>query len=251
MAEKDLGINAAEPSGEGETLRDAQLQFKKRARRRLVGAIGLALLAVVVLPMVMDQEPRPLTQDIQIRIPSQDTSAVSTLARTVTGKPAPTPLPAVSKPVDSPASVAPAAAAVVAAQPAAKTVVKPVVKPDTPPAATAKPESPKTEAPTAAPLKTSETKPEPDKLAAPAPNKEQWVVQLGAYQDPANVKAMQSRLKGLGLPSFTEKIETPQGPRTRVRSGPFSSRSAAERAQAQLKKLAIGAPAGGVVAQKQ
>lgn len=245
MAEKDLGINAAEPSGEGETLRAAQLQFKKRARRRLVGAIGLALLAVIVLPMVMDQEPRPLTQDIQIRIPSQDTSAVSTLARTVTGKPAPTPLPAAPKPVDAPAPAAPAA--VVAPPPAAK----PVVKPDTPPAATAKPESPKTEAPTAAPPKTNEAKPEPDKPAAPAPNKEQWVVQLGAYQDPANVKSMQNRLKSLGLPSFTEKVETPQGSRTRVRSGPFPSRGAAEKAQVQLKKLAIGAPAGGVVAQKQ
>lgn len=245
MAEKDLRINAADPGGERETLPDEQLQFKKRARRRLVGAIALALAAVIVLPMVMDQEPKPLTQDIQIRIPNQDTSAVSTLARTVTGKPLPTPLPALPKPAEAPPTAAPAAAPVAAAQPA----VKPAEKPETVPAAPA--EAAKAATVAAAP-KVSETKPEKaEKPAAPPPNKEQWVVQLGAYQDLANVKAMQNRLKALGLPSFTEKIETPQGPRTRVRGGPFGSRGAAEKAQAQLKRLAIGAPAGGVVAQKQ
>lgn len=244
MAEKDLPLNAAADPGD-EVPGDEQLQFKKRARRRLVGAIALALLAVIVLPMVMDQEPKPLTQDIQIRIPNQDASAVSTLARSVTGKPAPTPLPAVPKPAEAPPAPPPPAAPAVA--PVANT--QPAAKPDQQPAA-AKQESPKSETAAApAPSKTSEAKPE--KPAAPPPIKEQWVVQLGAYQDPANVKSMQNRLKGLGLPSFTEKVETPQGSRTRVRGGPFSSRAAAEKAQAQLKKLAIGAPAGGVVAQKQ
>ncbi|MFA6311986.1 MAG: SPOR domain-containing protein [Sterolibacterium sp.] len=244
MAEKDQRINAADPGGERETLPGEQLQFKKRARRRLVGAIALALAAVIVLPMVMDQEPKPLTQDIQIRIPSQDTSAVSTLARTVTGKPAPTPLPTPPKPAEPAPTAAPAAAPIAAAQPAAK----PAATPETVPAPAELPNA----VPVAAAPKVSETKPEkPEKSITPPPNKEQWVVQLGAYQDLANVKAMQNRLKALGLASFTEKIETPQGPRTRVRGGPFASRGAAEKAQAQLKKLAIGAPAGGVVAQKQ
>ena len=51
---------------------DAQLQLKKRARRRLIGAIAFAGLAAVVLPMVMDQEPKQQVQDVQIRIPGQD-----------------------------------------------------------------------------------------------------------------------------------------------------------------------------------
>lgn len=54
--------------------KDAQLELKKRARRRLVGAVALALLAVIVLPMVMDDEPRTGSQDIQVRIPSRDGS---------------------------------------------------------------------------------------------------------------------------------------------------------------------------------
>ena len=48
---------------------DAQLQLKKRARRRLVGAVAFAGLAAVILPMVMDEEPKQQVQDIQIRIP--------------------------------------------------------------------------------------------------------------------------------------------------------------------------------------
>ena len=50
---------------------DKQIELRKRARRRLVGAVALALLAAIVLPMVMDTEPRPVEQDIQVRIPAQ------------------------------------------------------------------------------------------------------------------------------------------------------------------------------------
>ena len=48
---------------------------KKRARRRLVGAIALALLVAVGLPMLLDSEPKPLSTDIDIRIPSKDKAA--------------------------------------------------------------------------------------------------------------------------------------------------------------------------------
>ena len=51
---------------------DPQLQLKKRARRRLVGAVAFAGLAAVVLPMVMDEEPKRPIQEVQIRIPGQD-----------------------------------------------------------------------------------------------------------------------------------------------------------------------------------
>ena len=51
---------------------DADLQLKKRARRRLVGAVAFAGLAAVVLPMVMDDEPKQQVQDVQIKIPGQD-----------------------------------------------------------------------------------------------------------------------------------------------------------------------------------
>ncbi|HCZ16653.1 MAG TPA: hypothetical protein DHV85_19125 [Candidatus Accumulibacter sp.] len=51
---------------------DPQLHLKKKARRRLVGAVAIAGLAAVILPMVMDEEPRQPVQGVQIRIPGQD-----------------------------------------------------------------------------------------------------------------------------------------------------------------------------------
>jgi DedD protein len=54
---------------------DPVLPEKKRARRRLVGAIALALAAAVGLPMLLDSEPKPLAGDIAIQIPSKEKAA--------------------------------------------------------------------------------------------------------------------------------------------------------------------------------
>jgi DedD protein len=46
--------------------------LKRRGRRRLVGAVALVLLAVIILPMVFDPEPRPVTPPVSVRIPGED-----------------------------------------------------------------------------------------------------------------------------------------------------------------------------------
>ena len=50
---------------------DANL-LKRRARRRLVGAIALVVLVVVVLPVILDQQPRPVPQTLTVQIPGPD-----------------------------------------------------------------------------------------------------------------------------------------------------------------------------------
>jgi len=45
---------------------------RKRARRRLVGAIVLALGAAVVVPVFLESDPKPLGPDVQIQIPAVD-----------------------------------------------------------------------------------------------------------------------------------------------------------------------------------
>lgn len=52
---------------------DPALPQKKRARRRLVGAAAIALAAAIVLPLVLDSEPRQVRDDVQVSIPSRDT----------------------------------------------------------------------------------------------------------------------------------------------------------------------------------
>jgi DedD protein len=52
---------------------DANLdELKKKARRRLVGAIVLALAAAVFVPMLLESDERPLGDDVSVRIPPVD-----------------------------------------------------------------------------------------------------------------------------------------------------------------------------------
>jgi len=233
---------------------EADLQLKKRARRRLVGAIALALFAVIVLPMVMDREPRPAGQDIQVRIPSQDAGGLA--ARVLPSKPAVSPLPApelksVAEPVPgaplrgelaagassaTPESAKPKTAAA-KAEPAAV-----AAKPATPPAPAVK--LPSKLAPEAKPA--AEKVPNAQAAAAKKPPEARsaaaeghWVVQLGAFRDAGNVKLLLAKLKELKLPAYTEKYDSPQGPRTRVRAGPFPTQEAAEKARARIKIIGV------------
>ena len=228
---------------EQDTSPAAELQLKKRARRRLVGAAALALFAVIVLPMVMDREPRPLSQDIQVSIPSQDSAGLA--AKVLPGKPAATPMPApeskqvvesATEPVaeqktDAKAKLAAAvpAAAQAVANPVSQTVVAPPAMPAEKREATEKK------------IETVE-KPEAKVAAEVQSAKDasgQWVVLLGAYKETGNVKLLLSKLKGVGVPAYTEKFESPQGLRTRVRAGPFASQEAAEKARSRIKIIGV------------
>jgi DedD protein len=53
-------------------LSDDEQNLRRKARRRLIGAFALTLAVVVVLPMVLDSEPKPTGQDIDLRIPAAD-----------------------------------------------------------------------------------------------------------------------------------------------------------------------------------
>src|SRR5215472_13590753 len=80
-------------------------ELRRRARRRLVGAIVLALAAAVLLPLLLESEPKPLGDDVSIQIPPLDNGKfVNPLSQE---KPAPPP----AKSDDAtPKSAAPASA---------------------------------------------------------------------------------------------------------------------------------------------
>lgn len=238
---------------------DDKTELQKRARRRLVGAIALALLAIIVLPMVMDQEPRPGNQDIQIRIPSLD-AAVSSRITPLDAAPVTT-LPS-SNNTTRPATP----------QPAEKSAAEKAATAQAEPAATDKQQSEARARAQSAEHKQADHKQAEKKLAeqqaaeklaaekaaserkaqetaraAAILNDEQWVIQLGAYQSQANVNSLQAKIKELGYPVYTEKVDTPQGTRIRVRCGPFATQEAAEQAHQRLKKIAAGGPSGGTL----
>ena len=216
---------------------DEELQLKKRARRRLVGAVALVLLIVVFLPMVLDSEPKPLNQDVSITIPPiPKPESASQLSA-----------PAVQPPPAS-SSTAPGTMPHIAGLPqgatqAPSTDAPAVEAPTTAaPKAAARPAAPKT-----APEAKSATKPAPKHdikpaAVASAPAGDDFVVQLGAFSNSVNAKALQRKLQDNKFKAYTELIKDTHGDRTRVRVGPFASRDAAEKARDRMKsmKLIIG-----------
>lgn len=232
---------------------DSQIDLKKRARRRLVGSAALALAAAIVLPMVMDHEPRLPTQDVQIRIPSQEGSNFT--SRVITGK-APAPSQPVAGAVAEESAAPEVDEAVVRRKSPDANAPSPVFKPGEellPPAKKVelvKPE-PKPE------LKKPEPKPEPkpdpklkqkEKAQAEAERAKallsgstpkdaagsgHHVVMLGAYRETANVASLRAKLKAEGYSSYTE----PLGDKVRVRAGPFPNKAAADKAAARISKV--------------
>ncbi|MES2018888.1 MAG: SPOR domain-containing protein [Pseudomonadota bacterium] len=226
--------NAGEGAGrrgkDGRATVDPVLPEKKRARRRLVGAIALALAVAVGLPMLLDSEPKPLATDIDIRIPAKDKAP----------------------PQSQPVAVAVAAADTLDRR---ETIVEapPAVNPrEVAEVKLAKPEikKPEPKAPEKLAVKPVEAKPAADKpdaaralailedkpAAAAAPQK--YIVQVAALASQDKVNELQGRLKEAGIPSFTQKGSGKSGELIRIRVGPFSKEEG-EKVRAKLTKLGL------------
>lgn len=256
---------------------DAQLHLKKRARRRLVGAVFFVSVVAVVLPMVMDHEPRQSVQDVEIRIPGQDEkpfapkfasvpvekAAEKSVEKSVE-KPVvmPADKPAVTPPAPPEAKVQPEAAAKPTARVLEvskdgkapdKVVETPAAKPEKAPEKTpAKPAEKPVEKPKADDAKraaailagqSAEAKAAESKPAAKAG---EYLVLIGAFANEANVKTLKTKLSEQGIKTFSEPLDTPQGKKTRVRAGPFPSREAAEKALEKMQRIGVS----GVIAAK-
>jgi len=221
---------------------DAHLQFKKRARRRLVGAVAFVSVVAVVLPIVMDHEPRQVVQDVEIRIPGQnEKSFAPKFAATPPEKPAEKP----AEVAESKADMPPAVRVVDAVKD--KAVDKPIDKP-------VEKSSVKVEkAPeklSAKPAEKSAVKNDDAKRAAailggqsaetkPVATSGEYLVLIGAFSNEANVRNLKAKLGEQGIKTFSEPLDTPQGKKTRVRAGPFASREAAEKALEKMQKIGV------------
>lgn len=248
---------------------DPVLPEKKRARRRLIGAVALVLAAIIGLPMVLDSEPRPVAQDIEITIPSKDPGRQP---RRLPAAAALDPAEQIIEPVDdtaaekvavaapdrqqdagasadvAPAAPARAAAAAPAAdarsaqmQAAPKVEAKPAARPDAQVAAKAdsKPlanedkEAVRARAILEGKQASDVDKPQADKKAA------KFMVQVAALTSQEKITELRNKLKAAGIASQTQKVPTAGGERTRVRVGPFASKDEAEKMRAKLVKQGL------------
>ena len=203
---------------------DPAAALRARARRRLIGAAALLLVVVIVVPMVLDPEPKPLADNIPIDIPSEKTKFSPRLALPPVPAPENAPL---APPPDAPAPATPAATAAPAAE--------------APAAAKARDSSTEeTKAAKAAPAAKAEDAKVTEKLPAPTKGGK-FAVQAAATSTESAARELSERLKKSGLAPYTERVETAEGTRYRVRVGPYASRDDAERVRARLKSLGINA----------
>ena len=214
---------------------DEELQLRKRARRRLIGAIVLVTAVVVALPMVLDSEPKPVSQDLDIRIPSPN-------AGTFTSKV----VPVTPAPDSKPASKPPATVAVKPETTSTAESKAPKTPTSVPAAPAAKPEAVTAMKETA----TQAEEAQATKAAAKAPtgqdagkkaaeSAEQFVVQVIALADAQKAQQLQQQISAAGIKSYTEVVKTKKGDVTRVRAGPFATSDAAEEARARLKGIGL------------
>ena len=195
---------------------DANL-LKRRARRRLVGAIALVVLVVVVLPVILDQQPRPVPQTLTVQIPGPDGGPFKTR---------------VLPPLQSPAAPQKSESTRAAKDPSSKAVQ---AEPEPP----SRPRVAKKESARSADKERARTQVAEARRAQALLNDEGFVVPLGAFTNPDNAKQVQDRAASAGIKSYTESVKGQQGEQTRVRAGPFASRDAAEKARDRLKSLGL------------
>ncbi|MEQ1556889.1 MAG: SPOR domain-containing protein [Gallionella sp.] len=203
-------------------LTDEEINLRRKLRRRLIGASALILTLVVVLPMVLDSEPKISGQDIELRIPAPD-KVGEFVPGVASVELADTPVSAVSA-VSVPVAempINPVVASSVAAV-TAPVVILPVVK--------------KSEA-SSVEIKKPEVKKPEAKVADKPPvvaekSATSFVAQVGAYSNADTAQQQYTQLKDWHFKAYTEKV----GDKTRVRVGPYASREQAEQVRALLEK---------------
>jgi DedD protein len=238
-------------------------ELRRRARRRLIGAVVLALAAAVFVPMLLENDPKPLGEDVSVRIPQEDNAkfvnrlsdkGAKTTVRESTAKSETVKEPAKveAAPTSAPATLPESTAAVTNVPPPTKSISQAeqkVLGASAKPAATAAPAA--VAVPAAAPASTPNVAPPSpvDPMKDPTKDmtkdvgkdavkdaaKEGFSVQLAAFADDKGANALANKLKRAAYPAYTEPLTTSKGTLWRVRVGPYPSREAAIDVRDKLK----------------
>lgn len=245
--------------GEGESVTrptpsESVEAMRRRARQRLIGAAVLVLAGIVGFPLLFDSQPRPVAVDIPIEIPDRQRPPPLAEAPARPGAPV-TSGPAAAHAVTPAAPAAPAASAASAASaptvPAASAAAPAAPAPPSP-------ASPQPPANASAPAKPAEAAGNAAQAAtagddaararallegrtAVASADERFVVQVGAFAEAAKAREVRQKLERAGVKTYVHVAETKDGPRIRVRVGPFANRAEADKAVQKIKGLDLPA----------
>lgn len=241
------------------------LHLRKRARRRLVGAVALVVFALIVLWTALDNAPPPrfsTGNPVEIissapALTAQRASVVAVVDPGVTHlRPPPDAAAVVPASVPVVESVPASTPAAVKASQVQRMASTPEVLPGklvnrqsqpapakVAPAPADKPKPKVSEPATFDPKRILEGKVDPTEPAAkPAKSSSvagKYYVQIGAFGDAAKIRQLTAKLKAAGLPVLAEKVKTSKGELTRIRVGPAADAARAEMYRKKAESVGV------------
>jgi DedD protein len=259
FSRNDSADSGRRSTGRSSVSSEAQAnELRGRARRRLIGALALVLAAVIVVPMLFDDDVSPETVATPVVVPTivppgPDTNvAVAPVAPTddsgVAAEPQ-QPLPANGTPTDG-GIVAGDGITTEDAGAAEPGEVAPLPPQEPEPAPAAKPKPKEAEKPRAQPKASAERTDDgsvaiallegrtPPAAAPKAATQGNFILQIAAYTTDKDAQSRRDRLVASGVTNAYVENAVSSGKTTyRLRVGPFPSREAAQAAQARLRAL--------------
>lgn len=221
---------------------DPELPQKQRARRRLIGAVVLVGAAVIVLPLVFDSKPRPVTDAVAVQIQDQP---VDRGAKASTDEPKVASRRSASRPAASSTDQAQAldqGEEVVASNDAPPAAQNPpaAAKPATPPKPVAGPTPPAESKPAAKPAQPAAQPPQQAAAPSTDANGGKFILLIGAFASEDRARNWLGKLKGEKVPGYIEHKKVPEkGDLALLRAGPFNDRASAEAAQKRAEQIGL------------
>jgi DedD protein len=186
--------------------------MERHLKERLVGAAILVAIAVIFIPMLLDESPRREDRITGSNIPARPDREFSSSIIPLE-PPAVEPAPATKQPAEP------------ATEPAPEHPAEPAVPP------------PEPTPPGSEPVQTAAA--DPGKSAG-AVGLSAWVVQLGSFASEDNAKSLSDKLRKAGYPAFVEPLTQDNKTVYRVRVGPELLKAEAEKLRTQIaQKLAL------------
>ncbi|MGW8248074.1 MAG: SPOR domain-containing protein [Acidiferrobacterales bacterium] len=201
--------------------REPEIEFDPR--HRIVGAIVLVTLAVILLPLILDENPNPAiasaTNVDQASSAQPDGAGTAQAEKVIVKKLTLNEGAPATKSSSSQSGSKPVERETTGGQ--TRVVTKKVELGSVKPAA-------------------SKVDSKPVKVTASASKqvvtKPHWAVQVGTFSNQSNVRRLKKQLEQHGFSVMFKDIKLKQGNAVRVRVGPYSSRASADKAQGRIRQ---------------
>lgn len=203
--------------------------MERRLKERLTGAVVLLLLAIIFVPMILDNSAQDDIEITDTNIPPEPDVEFKTAVLPVEPLPPvePPSMPLATTEADNKAGLSPDNAVPATVTDNPDNTESPVAETALPPVES---------------VQTVGTPVENQNVAAQNPSADNaargmsaWVIQLGSFSNQANADRQVRDLQTHGFPAYIEKVTAATGIQYKVRVGPELSRPAAENIVKNLK----------------